>query len=127
MATPDPAIPLPACPFLLIPMGTRTQYEMKGITLPELASTFGNFPAIDELVIDRTGLTGRYDMSVRFQAEMALSPFAQPSPLPVETIAASEFPPIRQAIREQLGLRLERTRAPVEVIVIEHVERPTEN
>jgi hypothetical protein len=45
----------------------------------------------------------------------------------VETTAASEFPPIRQAIREQLGLRLERTRAPVEVIVIEHVERPSEN
>jgi uncharacterized protein (TIGR03435 family) len=127
MAIPDPAIRLPPCPFLLQPIGTGSLYEMKGITMPELASTFGNFPDIDELVIDRTGLTGRYDMSVRSGGTMALSPFARPSPLSVETIAASEFPPIRQAIREQLGLRLERTRAPVEVIVIEHVERPSEN
>jgi len=127
MATPDPALPLPPCPFLLIPMGTGSLYEMKGITMAELASTFGNFPAIDELVIDRTGLTGRYDMSVRSGGAMVLSPFGRPMPRSVDDIAANEFPPIRQAIREQLGLRLERTRAPVDVIVIEHVERPSEN
>ncbi|HET9363103.1 MAG TPA: M56 family metallopeptidase [Vicinamibacterales bacterium] len=127
MATPDPKIPLPPCPFLLQPIGTGSLYEMKGITMAELASTFGNFPDIDELVIDQTGLTGRYDMSVRSGGAMILSPFAPPVPRSVEDIVASEFPPIRQAIREQLGLRLERTRAPVEVIVIEHVERPSEN
>jgi uncharacterized protein (TIGR03435 family) len=124
MATPDPAIPLPVCPFLLIPTGNGNLYEMKGITMPELASTFGNFPVINELVVDRTGLTGRYDMSVRFQPEMVLSPFAPPAPGPVEF---SEFPPIRVAIRQQLGLRLVQTRGPVDVIVIDHVERPSEN
>jgi uncharacterized protein (TIGR03435 family) len=128
MATPDPAIPLPPCPFHLGPMGNGSSlYEMKGITMPELASTFGNFPDIDELVIDRTGLTGRYDMSVRFGGTMVLSPFSPPVPRSVDDIVASEVPPIRQAIREQLGLRLERVRAPVEVIVVDHVERPSEN
>jgi uncharacterized protein (TIGR03435 family) len=127
MATPDPDIPLPPCPFLLIPMGTGSLYQMKGITMPELASTFGNYPEIDELVIDRTGLTGRYDMSVRTGGGMILSPFGRPVPRSVDDTADNEFPPIRQAIREQLGVRLERTREPVEVIVIEQVERPSEN
>jgi uncharacterized protein (TIGR03435 family) len=124
MATIDPAIPLPPCPFLLIPMANGGLYEMKGITMPELASTFGNFPDINELVVDRTGLTGPHDMSVRFGRTMILSPFAPPVPGPVEV---SEIQPIRVAIRQQLGLRLVRTRAPVDVIVIEYVERPSEN
>lgn len=118
---------LPPCPFRLIPTGTGSLYEMKGMTMPELASTFGNSPEIDELVIDRTGLTGRYDMSVRTGGGMIPSPFGRPLPRSVGDIAANDFPPIRQAIREQLGLRLERIRAPVEVIVIESVERLSEN
>jgi uncharacterized protein (TIGR03435 family) len=66
-------------------------------------------------------------MSVRFQEAMILSPTARPVPLSVDEIQGGEYPPIRIAMREQLGLRLERTRAPVEAIVIEHVERPSPN
>lgn len=127
MATFDPEIPLPACPFRLIPMGTGSVYEMKGITMAELASTLGNYPDIDELVVDRTGLPGRYDMSVRSGGTMELSPFAPPVPRSVDSVESGEYPPIRIAMREQLGLRLERISAPVEAIVIESVERPSPN
>jgi uncharacterized protein (TIGR03435 family) len=127
MATPDPDIPLPACAFILARLQNGSLYQLKGVTMAELASTWGNFPDVNELVVDRTGLTGRYDMSVRFQESMELSPFARPVPLSVEDVGRAEFPPIRQAMRQQLGLRLEQTRAPVDVIVIDHVERPSEN
>ena len=61
-------------------------------------------------VLDRTGLTGRYDISV----DWASSP-------DVDSIS------VFTAVQEQLGLRLESTTAPLDVVVIERVERPTEN
>jgi len=67
---------------------------------------------LDRTVIDNTGLTGEYDLSLEWGAD--------------ET-ADSSLPSIFTALQEQLGLRLESTKGPVEVIVINHVERPSEN
>ena len=72
-------------------------------------------------VLDKTGLTGRYDFTLewtdveRFGAADA------------GAAGGSEGPSIFAALQEQLGLRLESQRGPVEVIVIERVERPSEN
>jgi uncharacterized protein (TIGR03435 family) len=61
----DPTIKLPPCPFSLVPLADgSTRYELRNITIAELATTLGNYPTIDELVVDRTGLTGRFDMSI---------------------------------------------------------------
>ena len=63
-------------------------------------------------VLDRTGLTGQYDYDLEFvQNPLAESPSAGVS--------------IETALREQLGLRTERQRAPMDVLVIESAERPT--
>src|SRR4029079_982271 len=69
MGTPDRTIRVPACPFFLQwdPDG-MTVSEMRNITLPELASTLGNYPSINDLVVDRTGLTGRFDMRIESYA-----------------------------------------------------------
>ncbi len=67
---------------------------------------------LDRSVIDNTGLTGEYDLQLEWAADQA---------------ADSSLPSIFTALQEQLGLRLEATKGPVEVIVIDHVERPTEN
>jgi uncharacterized protein (TIGR03435 family) len=66
-------------------------------------------------IVDRTGLTGEYSFDV---------PFAPQDAKPGETSPAAS---IFTAIQEQLGLRLEDTRAPVEVIVVDRVEKPTGN
>jgi uncharacterized protein (TIGR03435 family) len=68
----------------------------------------------DRQVVDRTGLTGRYDFALTF----AVDPFAP---------EAGEAPDIFHAVQEQLGLKLVSTKARVDVIVIDHVEPPTEN
>jgi uncharacterized protein (TIGR03435 family) len=68
----------------------------------------------DRQVVDRTGLTGRYDFALTF----AVDPLAP---------EAGTAPDIFHAVQEQLGLKLESTKAPVDVIVIDHVEPPTEN
>jgi uncharacterized protein (TIGR03435 family) len=68
-------------------------------------------PAAGRPVVDATDLTGSFDLNMKFTPDDAADP----------TGSASLF----TAIQEQLGLRLESRRAPVNVLVIESAERPT--
>ena len=94
----------------------------RGIAMSRLAAvlaTSRNFTGVDRLVVDRTALDGLYAIDVSYtQPE---SPGLR-KPDTQEILA--EFP---TAIREQLGLRLESTRAPVDAIVVHRIERPTPN
>jgi len=74
-------------------------------------------------VVDKTGLAERYDMELKFTPE-ALTPGAEPSALPEPTDGA---PSLFTALQEQLGLKLETSTDTVDVLVITHLERPTEN
>ncbi|HEX3570206.1 MAG TPA: TIGR03435 family protein [Acidobacteriaceae bacterium] len=66
-------------------------------------------------IVDRTGLAGHYDFTLRYSERM-----------PEE--GATDAPPsLATALQEQLGLRLEPSKAPVEFVVIDAVEPPTEN
>ena len=69
--------------------------------------------AVNRSVVDRTGLDGPFDAELRWSADVNTTP------------ANSDAPSIFTALQEQLGLKLESTRAPVEVLVIDSVERPT--
>lgn len=71
-------------------------------------------------VVDRTGLTGEWS----FELTYAPTPGQGPLPPGVEP-PASDAPDLFTAIREQLGLRMEATKGPVEVIVVDSIERPT--
>jgi uncharacterized protein (TIGR03435 family) len=83
-------------------------------------------------VLDHTGLKDKYDFTLKWAPEpgegMMLrgpeggNPGAESAP-PAE----SSGPSIFTAIQEQMGLKLESTKAPAEVLVIDHVERPSEN
>lgn len=75
---------------------------------------------IGRRVEDRTGLDGLYDLDLRWGAEVpAIEPGA-----PAEA-RIDGAPPLATALREQLGLRLGNARGPMQMIVIEHAERPT--
>jgi uncharacterized protein (TIGR03435 family) len=71
--------------------------------------------AADRPVLDQTGLSGLYDFKLEFACD--------PAAAAAETSASSIF----TAVQEQLGLKLESTKGPVEVIVIDRAERPSEN
>ena len=64
-------------------------------------------------VIDRTGLAGAWDFELTF------------APADVAAAATTDTPSLFTALQEQLGLRLEATRAPAEVLVVDRIERPT--
>jgi uncharacterized protein (TIGR03435 family) len=88
-----------------------------------LANVLQSF-VLDRPVIDRTNLTGRFDFTLRWTPdEFQFPSLGRGVPRPTDTSAPNLF----QAIQEQLGLRLESTRAPADVIVIDRVEKPSEN
>jgi uncharacterized protein (TIGR03435 family) len=73
-------------------------------------------------VIDKTGLTGFYDFRLSFLPE--LPPEFDREKLPPEMLSR---PPLFEAVRSQLGLKLEATKGPVEYYVVEHIEKPSGN
>lgn len=76
-------------------------------------------------VIDRTGLTGLYDFSLQWDD----APGREGGVPGLDTPGApgTEHGSIFTAIQEQLGLRLEPQRAPIDVIVVDRMERPSQN
>ena len=64
-------------------------------------------------VIDRTGLAGAWDFELTF------------APPDVVAAGVSDVPSLFTALQEQLGLKLDSTRGPAEVLVIDRIERPT--
>jgi uncharacterized protein (TIGR03435 family) len=77
---------------------------------------------LDQLVVDRTNLPGRYDFLLQWKPG--------PGEAPNEAPAAGDIdsrPSIFTAIQEHMGLKLESGREPVEVLVVDHIERPSEN
>jgi bla regulator protein blaR1 len=104
------------------------------------SATFTNMPVADltkqlslnlgRPVLDRTGLKGGYDFKLEWTPELGegvpaafgLAPRAEPPPA-----ADSNGPSIFAALQEQLGLKLESTKGPVDILMIDHVERPSEN
>ena len=74
-------------------------------------------------VVDRTGLSGNWDFELSFAAE--LPPGAQLPPGATPPPVDPDAPNLFTAIQEQLGLKLEGTKGPVDVYVIDRVEKPT--
>jgi uncharacterized protein (TIGR03435 family) len=81
--------------------------------------------ALPQNVVDKTGLSDHYDVEFHYVPDVPpgarLGPDGAPPP------PQPDGPDIFTALREQLGLRLEKGKGPVEYLVIEHVEKPSEN
>jgi uncharacterized protein (TIGR03435 family) len=81
---------------------------------------------LDRPVVNQTGLTGRYDFGLKFTPDATqIANFGAGAPAVATDPDAP--PDIFAAFQQQLGLKLESTKAAVDVIVIEKIERPSEN
>jgi uncharacterized protein (TIGR03435 family) len=83
------------------------------------------FVVLDRPVVDKTGIAGTFDFSLQWAPDE--SQFSRLGLLVRPPAEGSNAAPLFEAIREQLGLKLEPVKASVEVLVIDHVERLTEN
>jgi uncharacterized protein (TIGR03435 family) len=99
--------------------------------LPARSATMADFAhvmqsaVLDRPVVDQTGLSGRYDFILKWTPDpFQFSGMGIKAPPPA---ADAADPDLFTAIQQQLGLKLESVKAPVEVLVIDHVEKPSEN
>jgi uncharacterized protein (TIGR03435 family) len=104
-----------------------------GVTLEELVKnlpmhlrSYGNRQAFDRPLIDRTGLTGRFDFHLEWEQDVAATS-AAPSGRPFMSVLESNAPRFLAALEQQLGLRIESQLAPHPVLVIDSIEPPAEN
>lgn len=94
--------------------GGRGHLELHNITLAQLGNFF--YGELGRFVVDETGLTGTWDIALDWA----------PAGTPVDDPIADR-PSLAKALQEQLGLKLESKKGPVEFLVIDHVEKPTAN
>ena len=105
--------------------------RMLGAQVPmaELLRVLSNVLA--RTVVDRTGFTGLFDVRLEFSPDSSLGGLPTPAGADdprVPTIPADpNHPGIFAALQQQLGIRVEAAKGPVEVVVIDRVERPSEN
>jgi uncharacterized protein (TIGR03435 family) len=98
-----------------------------GITMADFAGQL-QLRVLDRPVIDRTGLTDRYDFTLNWRPDEFQFPRATAAQRAVAVAAGADaLPDLFTAVQEQLGLKLDATKAPVDVLVIDGVSRPSEN
>ncbi len=90
---------------------------VKSATIADFAGFIQRYFDIGRPVIDRTGLSGRHDFTLRWTPDDRRNTGG----------VTDEFPDFFTAIEQQLGLKLETVTESIDVLVIDHVERPTEN
>jgi uncharacterized protein (TIGR03435 family) len=106
-----------------------------GLTLRAMNASIPDFAGflqvlvMDRPVVDQTGLTGKYDFQCTFTPDDSQFNGHPPMPPQQQTDATntSAAPSLYDAFQQQLGLKLSAEKAPVDVIVIDHVEKPSEN
>lgn len=132
-ATPSPhpsgPAPAPFCGALLMwPVNGQWHARMMNLTMEQIAHHLGTpigtgWGGLDHRpIVDQTGLSGKFDFDIEFTPETnrASRPAADAQP-------EAFGPTFLEALKDQLGLKLVKQTAPVQVCVIDHVERPTEN
>ena len=86
------------------------------------ASALTAFPfGLDRPILDKTGLTGSFDLAVESGLDGSIKLNG------VDVTPAESAPTFLEALKEQLGLKLNSTKGPVDTIVIDHIEEPSAN
>jgi uncharacterized protein (TIGR03435 family) len=104
----------------------RGRIEASGAAMAFLADMLSS--QLSRPVVDRTGIPGDFQIHLAYAPDaLAASPGA-PVSRPADAAATADLgPDIFTAMQEQLGLKLQPAKGPVEVLVIDHAEKPTEN
>jgi uncharacterized protein (TIGR03435 family) len=106
----------------------RLRAGARGVPIGLLASTLAQIANLDRAVLDRTGLSGNFDFTFEWTSQFH-GPGTPQEVLPVAANAHSgqAGPTFQQDLQEQLGLNLEPQEGPVDALVIDHIEEPSQN
>jgi uncharacterized protein (TIGR03435 family) len=110
--------------------GGRNAHTLTAHAVPISALTQMLLAYLGRPVLDRTGLTGKYDFTLKWGPDdnrpPSLTGSASNDGSP-SVASDSNGPPLLTAVQEQLGLKLQSGKGPMEIIVIDHIERPSGN
>ena len=106
----------PACGMRF---GPGNRLVAGGTSMAALARSMSN--QVGRIVVDKTGLIGGFDLELEFTPDPAAAGGQPPA------VTDTNLPSLFTALEEQLGLKLVPARGPVEMLVIDRIERPTEN
>ena len=99
--------------------------KARGSTMAALASALSTFAG--RIVVDRTGIMGGYDVELNWTPDQIPRPVGD-QPVQVNGVTVDpNGPSLFTALQEQLGLKLESTKGPVDVLVVERAEKPAED
>lgn len=108
--------------LLMLPQMKDNQFQLAGrkLTMTDLARGIeaATNSRVDRAIIDGTGLDGDFDVTLHFTPENPDPEHANETPIGL---------PLAEALRDQLGLKLQPGKGPVEVVVLDHIEKPTGN
>jgi uncharacterized protein (TIGR03435 family) len=123
--------PPPPAPGERPPCGARMfpgNLSAGAMTMTQVVNGLARMPGLNRTVVDRTGLTGAYDFDLTFTPDQMPQGRGDPPPgAPPLPAIDPNGPSLFTALQEQLGLKLEPTRASVNVLVIERAEQPTDD
>jgi uncharacterized protein (TIGR03435 family) len=97
------------CGSIFISAG-NTHYDVVGIDFQAFPRLLGTY--LDRPLVDKTGLSGRYDLQLQIDGNFNI---------------ALDASALSNALKEQLGLKLDSSKGPVEMLVIDSAQRPTVN
>ena len=123
--------PAPPAPGERPPCGMRMfpgNVSAGSMTMTQIVNALARMPGLNRTVVDRTGLAGAYDFDLTFTPDQMPQGRgdAPPGAPPIPAIDPNG-PSLFTALQEQLGLKLEPARAPVNVLVIDRAEQPTDD
>jgi uncharacterized protein (TIGR03435 family) len=94
----------------------RVRFGARNVTMAFIANQVSAMGQLERPVIDRSGLAGNFDFALEWLLESGADQQADPSE-----------PTFLEALKDQLGIKLESQKGPAEVIILDHVEHPSEN
>lgn len=123
--------------ILVVRKGAGLEMVVKAMTIDSFVGAIATYPELaGRAVIDQTGLAGAYDFTLDWTPESSPPPLPSPTDSSASSADSSAPPspdsnsdplPLFTAIQQQLGLKLIPSKGPAQVIVIDHIERPSEN
>ena len=110
----------PVCEVYMVLKRPSARVGARNTTMDLLANAIAGFSGLGRPVVNQTGLGGRYDLVLEWMPELS-------GPVPPGSEPDSQAPPFLEALRDQLGLKLESTKAPIQSLIVDHVEQPSDN
>jgi uncharacterized protein (TIGR03435 family) len=126
--TVDGDFPAPCNGIFVMPprVPGQLRFGARNVTIAFIAESLTGAAKLGQAMVDKTGLTGTFDFTLEWTPD-STSDKAGPLPPAAEVSPGSNALTLQEALRDQLGIRLQPEKTSINIIVLDHIERPSPN